>query len=158
MRFWANIQLKLHKIWNNTKKPAYFDNFYWIWRHLCNSFNFGWILAQKRTWLRNLRPFWFFWHPWHPWGRLSSGDIWFELEKSSKSQCVLGLKSFFKCYENDIYKKDDLGQKIGKRRYHYFQNWHFYTFDGFLIFFQKALICVGVFRFEIVALREKLGC
>jgi hypothetical protein len=23
-----------------------------------------------------------------PWGRLSSGDIWFELEKSSKSQCA----------------------------------------------------------------------
>ena len=73
-------------------------------------------------------------------------------------QLFLGLKTFLKCYENDIYKKDDLGQKIGKRRYHYFQNWHFYTFDGFLIFFQKALICVGVFSFEIVALREKLGC
>ena len=34
-----------------------------------------------------LRSYQFFWHPWHPWGRLSSGDIWFELEKSSKSQC-----------------------------------------------------------------------
>ena len=35
----------------------------------------------------NLRFFQFSWHPWHPWGRLSSGDIWFELEKSSNSQC-----------------------------------------------------------------------
>ena len=49
VRFCANIELKLLKIRNNTKKPAYFDDFYWIWRYLCNSFNFGWILAQKRT-------------------------------------------------------------------------------------------------------------
>ena len=38
----------------------------------------------------NLRSFQFSWHPWHPWGRLSSGDIWFELEKSSKSHCAKG--------------------------------------------------------------------
>ena len=48
MRFCANIQLKLHKIWNNTKKPAYFDDFCWFWRFLCKSSNFGWKLAQKR--------------------------------------------------------------------------------------------------------------
>jgi hypothetical protein len=85
VRFCANIQLKLHKIRNNTKKPAYFDGFCWFWRFLCKSFHFGWILAQKRTQMWNLRSFRFFWHPWHPWGWLSSGDIWFELEKSSKS-------------------------------------------------------------------------
>ena len=49
VRFFANIQLKLHKIQNNTKKPAYFDDFYWFWRCLFNSFNFGLILAPKRT-------------------------------------------------------------------------------------------------------------
>ena len=38
--------------------------------------------------MRYVKSLRFFWHPWHPWGRLSSGDVWFELEKSSKSQCV----------------------------------------------------------------------
>jgi hypothetical protein len=38
-----------------------------------------------------LRSFLFFLNPWHPWRRLSSGDIWFELEKSSKFQCVIYL-------------------------------------------------------------------
>ena len=38
--------------------------------------------------MRNLKSFRFFWHLWHPWGWLSSGDIWFELENGSKSQCV----------------------------------------------------------------------
>ena len=89
VRFCANIELKLHKIWNNTKKPAYFDDFCWFWRCLCNSFNFGWKLAAKRIMVVILRSSWFFWYPWHPWGRLSSGDIWFELENSSKSQCVM---------------------------------------------------------------------
>ena len=46
VRFSANIKLKLNKIQNNTKKPAYFDNFCWFWRCLCNIFNFGGILAQ----------------------------------------------------------------------------------------------------------------
>ena len=86
-RFAANIQLKLNELQKITKKPAYFDDFCWFWRCFCNSFNFGWILAAKRIMVVILRSFRFFWHPWHPWGRLSSGDIWFELEKSSKSQC-----------------------------------------------------------------------
>ena len=47
VRFYVNIQLNLHKSQDNTKRPAYFDNFCWIWRCFCTSFNVGWILAQK---------------------------------------------------------------------------------------------------------------
>ena len=43
--FAANFQPNLKKIWKITKKQAYFDNFCWFWRLLCNSFNFGWILV-----------------------------------------------------------------------------------------------------------------
>ena len=49
-----------------------------------------------------------------------------------------------------------LGQKIGKIRYHDFQNQQFLTLDGIFEAFRKALICLGVFRFEIGALRKKL--
>jgi hypothetical protein len=47
---------------------------------------------------------------------------------------------------------DDLGQKIGKIRYHYFQNWHFWALNG--IFEMMMKICLGVIRFEIGALFE----
>ena len=36
----------MKKIWKITKKPAYFDDFCWFGGFLCNSFNFGWKLAQ----------------------------------------------------------------------------------------------------------------
>ena len=88
IHFAANFQPNFKKIWKIIKKPPYFYDFCWFWRPLCNLFNFGWKLAAKWIVVLILRSFRFFKHPWHPWGRLSSGDIWFELEKSSKSQCV----------------------------------------------------------------------
>ena len=53
---------------------------------------------------------------------------------------------------------DDLGKKIGKIRYHYFQNWHFLTLDGIFEIKMIKKICLGGFRFEIGALLKKLGC
>ena len=50
-----------------------YDGFLVIFQILCN---FSWILAAKRTKVKNFRSFRFFWHPWHPWGWLSSGDTW----------------------------------------------------------------------------------
>ena len=52
VRFCANIQLKWHKIQNNTKKPAYFDDFCWFWRCFCNSFNLGWIHSGQKCFIR----------------------------------------------------------------------------------------------------------
>ena len=43
----------------------------------------------------------------------------------------------------------DLGQKISKIRYHYFQNWHFWTLDGIFEIKMIKKICLGVIRFEI---------
>ena len=37
------------------------------------------------------------------------------------------------------------------------KNWHFWTLDDIFEIIQKALICLGVFRFEIGALRKKLS-
>ena len=60
IRFAANFKPKLKKITKITKKPAYFDDFCWFWRCLCNSFNFGWKLAAKRIMVVILRSFRFF--------------------------------------------------------------------------------------------------
>ena len=43
------------------------------------------------------------------------------------------------------------GQKIGKIKYHNFQNRHFWTLDGIFEINHISLICLGVFRFEIGA-------
>ena len=45
---------------------------------------------------------------------------------------------------------DDLGQKIGKMRYHYFQNRHFSTLDGIFEINLISLTCLGVFRKTIL--------
>ena len=52
---------------------------------------------------------------------------------------------------------DDLGQKIGKIRYQYFQNWYFWTLDSIFEIKMIEKICLGVFRFEIGVLQKKLG-
>ena len=50
---------------------------------------------------------------------------------------------------------DDLGQQIGKIRYHDFQNWHFWALNGIFEVKMMMKICLGVIRFEIGALFEK---
>ena len=40
IRFAASFQPNLKKTWKITKKLAYFDDFCWFWRCLCNQFNF----------------------------------------------------------------------------------------------------------------------
>ena len=45
----------------------------------------------------------------------------------------------------------DLGQKIGKIRYHDFQNWHFWALDGIFEIKMMRKTCLGVIRFEIGA-------
>ena len=44
---------------------------------------------------------------------------------------------------------DDLGQQIGKIRYHDFQNWHFWALNGIFEIKMMMKICLGVIRFQI---------
>ena len=53
---------------------------------------------------------------------------------------------------------DDLGQKIGKIGYQYFQNGHFLTLDGIFEIKMIKKVSLGVIRFEIGALWKKLSC
>ena len=50
---------------------------------------------------------------------------------------------------------DDLGQKIGKIRYHDFQNRHFCNLGCIFEIKMMMKICLGVFRFQIRILFEK---
>ena len=82
---------------------------------------------------------------------------------------IPGVRPMF--LEPKLHKKFKNGFKtISYRRYrmvvfsNYFfwhqkssKKWHFWTLDGIFEIYQKALICLGVFRFEIGALQKKLG-
>ena len=50
---------------------------------------------------------------------------------------------------------DDLGQKISKIRYHYFQNWHFCSLGCIFEIKMMMDIFLGVIRFQIRGLFEK---
>ena len=59
----------------------------------------------------------------------------------------IGLGMFF----------DDLGQKVDKITYIFFQNLHFWTLDGIFEIKMMMKICLGVIIFGIRGLQKQLG-